>query len=68
MFRHKIPLAETDAFRAPVSERAVLVQCDGCGEEQTYEASEIVRLEFNVPGGFAPTPDASERVKDRFSR
>ena len=53
---HKIPLAETDAFEVLPVSAPIEVQCDACGEERTYEPSDIVRLEFNVPEGFATHP------------
>ena len=56
MFGHKIPLAETDAIEVLPVTGTVLVQCDGCGEEYTYEPNEIARLEFTVPEGFSTHP------------
>jgi len=56
MFGHKIPLAETDAFEQMPVSGPFLVQCDDCGEEQTYEPSEVLRLEFTVPEGFSTHP------------
>jgi hypothetical protein len=56
MVGHKIPLAETDAFEPLPVSGPFLVQCDECGEELSYEPSDIARLEFEVPVGFTTHP------------
>ena len=56
LFGHKIPLAETDAFESLPVSGPLLVACDECGEEHSYEPEEIVRLEFEVSAGFATHP------------
>jgi len=56
MFGHKIPLGETDAFEhLPVSEPFV-VRCDECGDDRSYEPSEVLRLELALPESFTPHP------------
>ena len=56
MFGHKIPPAETDPFEPlPVSE-PLSVQCDDCGEEQSYDPAEVLRLEIELPNGFITHP------------
>jgi hypothetical protein len=52
MFRHKIPLAETDAFEPMPVSGPFIVQCDECGEERSYEPAEVLRLEFEIPNDF----------------
>ena len=56
-FRHKIPLAETDAFtsRPPVN-RPFKVRCDECGKEYVYKPSEVLRTEQEPPESFIPHP------------
>jgi hypothetical protein len=56
MFGHKIPLAETDAFESLPVKESFLVHCDECGQENTYEPGEVVRLEFEIPNGFVAHP------------
>jgi hypothetical protein len=52
MFRHNIPLAETDAFEALPVTGSLLVKCNGCGEEYIFEPSEVLRLEMEAPEHF----------------
>ena len=56
-FRHKIPLAETDAFasRPPVDSH-FKVRCDECGKEYVYKPSEVLRIEHEPPESFVPHP------------
>jgi hypothetical protein len=56
-FRHKILLAETDAFtsRPPVN-RPFKVRCDECKKEYLYKPSEVLRVEHEPPESFAPHP------------
>lgn len=56
MFGHRIPLAETDAFESLPATGPLLVTCDGCGEDYTYEPSEVLRLEREAPEGFTTHP------------
>ena len=41
--------------RLPVS-GPFLVQCDDCGEEHSYEPTEVLRLELEIPTGFVTHP------------
>jgi hypothetical protein len=52
MIGHKIPLAETDAFESLPVSGPFIVQCDECGQENTYAPGEVLRLEFDIPNGF----------------
>lgn len=54
---HKIPLAETDAFRPPRDLGGpFMVLCDECGKEYSYEPDEVLRLELELPRSFKPPP------------
>jgi hypothetical protein len=56
-FGHRIPLAETDAYSArPVLDGNLVVRCDECGEERSYEPEEVLRYEQSVPESFTPHP------------
>ena len=57
VYRHKIPLAETDAVASrPPVERPFRVRCDSCGKEYVYKPSEVLRIEKELPDGFEPHP------------
>jgi len=57
LYRHSIPLAETDAYAPPPQLSGdILVRCDGCGEQYNYAPKEILRAELEVPKGFVPHP------------
>ena len=54
---HKIPLGETDAFSAPPKvDFRFSVRCDECGQERTYDASELLRFQMELPLDFKPHP------------
>lgn len=56
-FEHKIPLAETDAFLPPPPiDGSLIVRCDDCGEEYTYQSKDLLRLELECPRSFTPHP------------
>ena len=57
LYGHRIPLGETDAFtpRPALAERLV-VRCDECGEEYTYEPAEVLRYEEVFPESITPHP------------
>lgn len=56
-FGYKIPLAETDAFSPPPAlQQNFSVRCDKCGQDYSYDAKDVVRLEFDLPSGFTPHP------------
>jgi hypothetical protein len=57
IYRHKIPLAETDAVASrPPVEQPFRVRCDSCGKEYVYKPSEVLRIEKELPDGFEPHP------------
>jgi hypothetical protein len=54
-FRHKIPLAETDAITPrPAIDCRFRVRCDECGKEYLYKPSEVLRSDQEPPGHFTP--------------
>ena len=56
-FRHRIPLAETDAVTPrPAIDCRFRVRCDECGKEYVYKPSEVLRSELGPPDPFAPHP------------
>lgn len=56
-FRHRIPLAETDAITPrPAIDRRFRVRCDECGKEYSYKPSEVLRFEQEPPESFLPHP------------
>jgi hypothetical protein len=57
IYRHKIPLAETDAVvSCPPVKEPFRVHCDSCGKEYVYKPSEVLRMERELPAGFVPHP------------
>jgi hypothetical protein len=54
-FRHKILLAETDAFssRPPVN-RPFKVRCGECRKEYIYKPTEVLRVEHEPEESFTP--------------
>ncbi len=56
-FRHRIPLAETDAVMPrPILEGRFTVRCDECGKEYHYKPSDVRRFEQEPPASFTPHP------------
>ena len=56
-FRHRIPLAETDAYAPlPAIDQSFKVTCDSCGKEYVYKLSEVRRYEQELPESFTPHP------------
>ncbi|HZQ94412.1 MAG TPA: hypothetical protein VFA67_05335 [Candidatus Sulfotelmatobacter sp.] len=58
-YAHQIALAETDAYSPlplPARTEQLKVQCNDCGAEYSYKASEILRNEIAVPESFIPHP------------
>jgi hypothetical protein len=54
---YKIPLGETDAFENPPDVGAGLkVLCDSCGQENTYLAGDLMRLQMQVAANFKAHP------------
>jgi hypothetical protein len=64
IYKHKIPLAEADAVtsRPPIN-GPFRVRCDMCGKGYVYKPSEVLRIEKELPEGFADR----ERRKSRRS-
>lgn len=55
--KHKIPLAETDAYAAPPAlQNSFTVRCDECHKEYLYEPSEVLRHDQELPASFNPHP------------
>jgi hypothetical protein len=49
--------AKTDAFSPPPAlEGAFSVRCDECGQEYSYNAKDVARIEFALPARFIPHP------------
>jgi hypothetical protein len=56
-FKHKIPLAETDAYAPPPALKGTFtVRCDGCHKEYRYKPSEVLRYDQELPVSFIPHP------------
>ena len=56
-FRHRIPLAETDAVSTqPPIFQSFQVRCDQCGKVYDYKPSEVRRVEQEPPESFTPHP------------
>jgi hypothetical protein len=51
---HKIALCETDEFMPPPQIKKFTVQCDECGAEHSYQASELARLQMPLATDFKP--------------
>jgi hypothetical protein len=56
-FRHRIPLAETDAItpRPPV-DSPFRARCDECAKEYVYKPAEVLKFEQEPPESFIPHP------------
>jgi hypothetical protein len=62
-FRHKIPLAETDAVAPlPFIGKPFAVRCDECGKTYTYKPKDVLRFELEVTGSFKPHPLFQEEL------
>jgi len=54
---HKIPLGVTDAFSPPPTiDFQMTVRCDECGEENTYDPADLVRMQTTFGPDFKPHP------------
>ena len=54
---HRIPLGETDAvLPRPKIDKPFGVRCDECGKEYTYQPSDVLKYEMEVPASFAVHP------------
>jgi len=55
--KHKIPLAETDAYAPPPAlQNSFTVRCDECHKEYLYKPSEVLRHDQELPASFNPHP------------
>jgi hypothetical protein len=55
--KHKIPLAETDAYAPPPTiQNSFRVRCDECHKEYLYKPSELLRHDQELPAAFNPHP------------
>ena len=55
--KHKIPLAETDAYAPPPAlQNSFTVRCDECHKEYRYKSSEVLRHDQELPASFNPHP------------
>lgn len=55
LFRHKIPLAETDAVDPlPALPEHFTVRCDECRRTYTYKPKDVRRVERELPESFKP--------------
>jgi hypothetical protein len=56
-FRHRIPLAETDAVTPlPSLGKRFTVRCDECRKTYTYTPKDVLRVELELPESFKPHP------------
>ena len=56
-FRHRIPLAETDAVATlPPLVKPFTVRCDECRKTYMYKPKEVRRVELGLPERFKPHP------------
>jgi serine/threonine protein kinase len=54
---HRIPLGETDAvLPRPKIDKPFGVRCDECGKEYTYQPSDVLKYEMDVPASFVVHP------------
>jgi|GEM_PF-1301252 len=57
LFGHRIPLGVTDAFTPrPVLTGPLVIRCDECGAEHSYEPAEVMRYEEVFPESLTPHP------------
>lgn len=57
LFKHRIPLGYADAYMTlPPLNGRFNVQCDICGAVYSYEPSEVLRVEQELPDSFKPHP------------
>jgi hypothetical protein len=57
LFRHRIPLGFADAYMSvPPLNGPFSVKCDVCGAVYSYEPSEVLRVEQELPDSFKPHP------------
>ena len=64
-YRERIPLSETDAYTlCPIGNTTFNVQCDKCGKQYSYRASDVLKLEMEPPESFTPHPLFAEGGTD----
>jgi hypothetical protein len=57
LFSHRIPLGFADAYMSvPPLNGRFSVKCDVCGAVYSYEPSEVMRVEQDLPDSFKPHP------------
>jgi len=57
LFGHRIPLGVTDAFTPrPALTGPLVIRCDECGAEHSYEPAEVMRYEEVFPDSLTPHP------------
>lgn len=57
LFEHIILLGETDSISPPPALQSMFTaRCSKCGEEYSYQASEVLRYEATPPDRFVPHP------------
>jgi hypothetical protein len=57
LFKHRIPLGFADAYMSvPALNGPFSVKCDVCGAVYSYEPSEVMRVEQDLPDSFKPHP------------
>jgi len=57
LFKHRIPLGFSDAYMSvPHLNGPFSVKCDVCGAMYSYEPSEVLRVEQDLPDSFKPHP------------
>ena len=57
-FGHKIPLGEADPYQPPPAiPGTITVHCDDCGHQNSYQPSDLVRIELELPPSFTPHPE-----------
>ena len=57
LFKHRIPLGFADAYMSvPPLNGPFSVKCDVCGATYSYEPSEVMRVEHDLPDAFKPHP------------
>src|ERR1700739_557424 len=57
LFKHRIPLGFADAYMSvPPLNGPFSVQCNVCGAVYSYEPSEVLRVEQELPDSFKPHP------------
>ena len=57
-YKYRITLGETDGVSpCPVANGSFMAQCDRCGKEASYNASDVLRFELDEPPvSFTPHP------------